>query len=114
MSIVAPSIVAEANGGTASEKVDAIRRKVIEVAALPLAHAATLPREAYTDEDYFAFERRTVRNDRKPSPIPAITACLMVSLLGISITIGGLMPTSANRRSMLWRVPEPFSLTTNS
>ena len=60
MTIAAPCIVDEASGGPTADKVDAIRRKVIEVAALPLAQAATLPREAYTDEDYFAFERRTV------------------------------------------------------
>jgi len=60
MNIATPSIVADANSDAASAKVDAIRRKVIDVAALPLTRAATLPREAYTEEDYFAFERRTV------------------------------------------------------
>jgi hypothetical protein len=38
-----------------------------------------------------------VRSDRKLSPMPAMTACLMVSLLGISITMRGWISFSANR-----------------
>jgi phenylpropionate dioxygenase-like ring-hydroxylating dioxygenase large terminal subunit len=41
-------------------KIDAIRDEVRAAAALPLPRAVTLPKDAYTDEDYFKFESKTV------------------------------------------------------
>ncbi|HAC58242.1 MAG: hypothetical protein CMI62_14905 [Parvibaculum sp.] len=43
-----------------SAKLEAILTGIKETAALPLSQARTLPREAYTDEDYFAFERENI------------------------------------------------------
>lgn len=43
-----------------SAKVTAIRDEVIATAALPLERATTLPAAAYTDEDYFQYEKETV------------------------------------------------------
>jgi len=60
MTVAAPYPVVDPSSSATVAKVDAIRRQVLDVAARPLELAATLPREAYTDEDYFAFERRTV------------------------------------------------------
>jgi phenylpropionate dioxygenase-like ring-hydroxylating dioxygenase large terminal subunit len=42
------------------EKIEAIRREVIQTAALPLNRATTLPRLAYVDEDYFHLEADAV------------------------------------------------------
>ena len=47
------------------------------------------------------------------SPIPAITACLIVSLLLITLPIFGTKPRSAKKRSIDERVPEPCSRTRN-
>ena len=52
----APSERAPVRAVTAGE----ICAEVIAAAALPLERATTIPREAYTDEDYFRFEARTV------------------------------------------------------
>jgi phenylpropionate dioxygenase-like ring-hydroxylating dioxygenase large terminal subunit len=43
-----------------ASKVETIIDEIRAAAALPLARAVTIPREAYTDEDYFRFESRTV------------------------------------------------------
>jgi phenylpropionate dioxygenase-like ring-hydroxylating dioxygenase large terminal subunit len=45
---------------TEFDGVDAIRREVIQTAALPLNRATTLPRQAYVDEAYFRFEADNV------------------------------------------------------
>jgi phenylpropionate dioxygenase-like ring-hydroxylating dioxygenase large terminal subunit len=45
---------------TEFEGVEAIRREVIQTAALPLNRATTLPRQAYVDEGYFRFEADNV------------------------------------------------------
>ena len=42
------------------EKIEAIRRDVIQTASLPLNRATTLPRQAYVDEEYFCFEADAV------------------------------------------------------
>ena len=42
------------------DKIESIRKQVIEAAALPLNRATTLPRQAYVDEDYFQFETETI------------------------------------------------------
>ena len=47
------------------------------------------------------------------SPIPAITACLIISLLDDSMATRGAKPASAKTRSASRRVPEPSSRTTN-
>jgi phenylpropionate dioxygenase-like ring-hydroxylating dioxygenase large terminal subunit len=38
------------------DKLESIRRDVVQTAALPLNRATTLPRQAYVDEDWFHFE----------------------------------------------------------
>ena len=52
-----------------------------------------------------------VCSDRKLMPMPAITACLMVSLLDISIEMRGVMRCSRKKSSIALRVPEPGSRT---
>ena len=42
------------------DRIETIRRDVIQTAALPLNRATTLPRHAYVDEDYFGFEADNV------------------------------------------------------
>ncbi len=54
-----------------------------------------------------------VWREMKASPMSAITACLMVSLLLITLPIFGTKPRSANRRSIDERVPDPCSRTRN-
>ena len=43
-----------------ASKVETILDEIRAAATLPLARAVTIPREAYTDEDYFRFESKTV------------------------------------------------------
>ncbi|MDT4834681.1 hypothetical protein FQZ97_683270 [compost metagenome] len=50
-----------------------------------------------------------VCSERKLMPMPAITACLMVSLLPISITTRGSMRDFSRNFSIAARVPEPRS-----
>ena len=50
-----------------------------------------------------------VCSDRNDTPRPAITACLMVSLLAISITTFRLAASPPRKRSSAARVPEPLS-----
>jgi len=45
------------------------------------------------------------------TPMPAITACLIVSLLFITLSIFGAKPRSPKNRSIDERVPEPCSRT---
>ena len=47
--------------------------------------------------------------ERNPNPKPAATACLMVSLLAISISMRGTTPDSANACSIARRVADPGS-----
>jgi phenylpropionate dioxygenase-like ring-hydroxylating dioxygenase large terminal subunit len=44
----------------ANHRVAEISRKLQDAAALPLERATTLPRQVYTDEDYFRYEAETV------------------------------------------------------
>ena len=45
--------------------------------------------------------------------MPAITACLMLSLLGISMASRGVIWRDSKKSSMCFRVPEPGSRTMN-
>ena len=56
-----------------------------------------------------ASSRAMVRSEMKEMPMPAITACLMVSLLVISTLRCGTTPCSERKRSIAARVPEPGS-----
>jgi phenylpropionate dioxygenase-like ring-hydroxylating dioxygenase large terminal subunit len=45
---------------SATEKLNQLSRQVVECAALPLNRAMTLPKEAYTDEDFFQLESEKI------------------------------------------------------
>jgi len=71
---------------------------------LPAAHDRQALDVEYDESAVADLGRDGVRRDHR-YPSPAITACLMVSLLDISMPPGARMPRCWNSSSKTWRCP---------